>query len=458
MKILIADDHIPYCETVKECLSAKGWRVLLANTIEDATAVINAHHDTLNLVLLDIEFNGEQQSGMDVLAYSRKHYPLLPVVMITGKGSLDTAVRATKLGAENFYEKSLMTTDRLIELVAAYANNKLSRNEQQLIKFLSSHGIITQSPRMLAVAEDILRYARTNLNILISGETGTGKGLVAKAIHTTSTRNKGPFVHVDIPNIARELFQSEMFGHVRGAFTGALQDRRGYFATAHRGTLFLDEIGELLPDLQACLLIPVEQKRFCRVGSTEYEEVDIRFVTATDRDLARMVENGSFREQLFYRLRDVEVMLPPLRERPEDIPLIAQSELCRLCRENHQPEKAFTPGALELLRSLKWQGNVRELISTVRRCYAIAVDCEFIKEADVVSVTQCPPSSRSTGPSPLATLRDAAAQAEKEAIVTQLKIHKGNVTKAAAALKISRESLYQKMSIYGIAPKQYRDH
>jgi DNA-binding NtrC family response regulator len=457
MKLLIADDHVEYCHTLEESFAPLGWEVLLAHTTADAIALLDRFGDSLDLMFLDIEFNGEQKTGLDVLDYARVRHPRVPVIMISGRGTLEMVVYATKRGAENFYDKASITTDRLIEIARAAAFKRPAQEVQDHLAFLASNGIIAQSEVMVKVARDILRYARHTLNVLILGETGTGKRLVAQAIHRASPRNKGRFVAVDIPNIPRELFQSEMFGHVRGAFTGAHQTKDGFFHAAHGGTLFLDEIGDLPVDLQVNLLVPIEEKRFYRVGSNQEETVDIRFISATDRDLGAAVANGMFRQQLYFRLREAEIIIPPLRERREDIPLIATHALAELNRGLATP-KTFTPAAIEYLSSMAWPGNVRELISAVRSSFAIAADSEFITEAHVAEATtrNAPGTAGRSLPTDGTTLDRAIDEVERSAIIGALRQTKGNVTMAAALLNISRETLYTKLRKHNINPQEFR--
>ncbi|MCX8050941.1 MAG: sigma-54 dependent transcriptional regulator [Chlorobi bacterium] len=460
LELLIADDDADFCESLRSITAEQGWKATVATTTDDALAHIERRADRLDAILLDIEFRGEERTGMDVLEQTRKRYPWIPVVMISGKGTLETAVRATKLGAENFLDKASVTTERLVEIVRQAARRPLAQNERELSEFLLSQGIVARSTSMLKVAEQILRYGRSKLNVLITGETGTGKQLVARALHNVSPRNKKPFVRVDIPNIPDTLFQSEMFGYVRGAFTGAAQDRPGYFHAANRGTLFLDEIGDLRLELQASLLVPIEEGRFHRVGSTEEEHADIRIISATDRDLVEAVNNKQFREQLYYRIREAEIKLPPLRERPDDIPLIAAYTLQQL-NETSTIQKSFTPLALDYLTSLSWKGNVRELISVIRSAYTHTDDSELITErtlAEIVrtaypttSVRERAPDFRTTG-----TLGEITAAAEKEAIVRTLEQSHGNVSRAAAMLGVSRETLYSLMREYSINPNSFR--
>ena len=318
-------------------------------------------------MLLDIEFGSESSmTGIDVLGRSIREYPSIPIIMISGKGTIETAVKATKLGALNFIDKSSLTNDRLVAvLTSAMERVKADSSNEELRRVVEGQGIIGRSAIMMEVADKILRYGRTDLNVLITGETGTGKKLVAHALHGVSRRSKHPFITVDIPNIPRELFQSELFGHMKGAFSGAMDTKRGLFHQAHKGTLFMDEIGDMPLELQANLLLPMEQKAVRRVGSVETEEVDIRFVSATDRDLIASMGDGRFREQLYHRLRECEIYIPSLRERIEDVPLIVEHYIAKHNKEMGD-QKTVSSAAVEYLQQYQWPGNVRELASVLR--------------------------------------------------------------------------------------------
>lgn len=463
MKLLIADDSKEFCDSLHSIVTNQGWYADIATTTDQALDIIARKAPALDLVLLDIEFCGETRSGMDVLEYIRKQYPLLPVVMISGKGTLEIAVRATKLGAENFIDKATITTERLLEVVRQAARyHHPQPKKQELLNFLASHGIIAQSDVMVDVADKILRYGRTDINVLITGETGTGKRLVANAIHAVSRRNKKKLVVVDIPNIPHELFQTELFGCVRGAYTGATTDRRGFFHEADGGTIFLDEIGDLSPSLQANLLVPIQDKLFYRVGSTTPEHADIRFISATDRDLVKAISEQRFRDQLYYRLREVEITLPPLRERREDIPLIAHHTIKRLNAGNQYP-KALTPRAEEYLTSLSWPGNVRELISVIRAAYAYVGEQELITEATIREITRTAVATPSFTPAAIEpaeingkNLDYFVAAAERTALINALTQTKGNVTKAAALLGKSRETVYGLLRKYEVRASDFR--
>jgi len=366
MKLLIVDDNIEFASTIAEIIESFGHKVQLCHSPNTAIEYFYKHNNAISAIFLDIEFGPQEElDGLDLLEKFRKYNPTIPVVMISGKGTIESAVRATKLGASNFIEKSLVSKDRLKEILSIILTKDETGNSEDLIKFLNSNGLIGRSKAILDIGDAIVRYGRTDLNILISGETGTGKKLVAKAIHSISRRAKFPFVTVDIPNITRELFQSELFGHIKGAFSGATDTKKGLFHEANKGTLFLDEIGELSLDLQSNLFIPIEEKAVRKVGSVQSEEIDIRFISATDKNLIECMKEGKFREQLYHRLRECEIELPNLNKRREDIPDIIEYYLQKHNQEFNDT-KIFLPSSIEYLSELNWTGNVRELASFIK--------------------------------------------------------------------------------------------
>jgi DNA-binding NtrC family response regulator len=388
-------------------------------------------------------------------------------------------VKATKLGALNFIDKSTLSNDRLVEVLSsAMQRVAADRNNDELRKHIEAQGIIGRSGVMMDVADKILRYGRTDLNVLITGETGTGKKLVANALHNVSKRGKYPFITVDIPNIPRDLFQSELFGHMKGAFSGAMETKRGLFHQAHRGTLFMDEIGDMPLELQANLLLPMEQKAVRRVGSVETEEVDIRFVSATDRDLVSGMQEGRFREQLYHRLRECEIYIPALRERREDIPLIVDYYVAKHNREMGDA-KSMAPGTMDYLTAYAWPGNVRELASVMRVALQTSAS-DTLSVADlhriltrgtsfapvvvggVASHAAPRPAEHAQQPSDATVLSDDRSLKDDLAAVDKLKIEKtlertsGNVSKSAAILGVSRETLHNKIRKYDIDVQTFR--
>jgi two-component system, NtrC family, nitrogen regulation response regulator NtrX len=485
VKILIVDDNRDFSSTIADVVRSQQWEPEVRNSPEQALTYLASHSRDVGLMLLDIEFGSESSlTGIDVLGMSIRQYPSIPVIMISGKGTIEMAVKATKLGALNFIDKSSLTNERLVGVLhAAMERLRADKSNDELRRMMETFGIIGNSAEMIEVADKIIRYGRTDLNVLITGETGTGKKLVANAIHSVSRRNKHPFVTVDIPNIPRDLFQSELFGHTKGAFSGAMENKRGLFHQAHKGTLFMDEIGDMPIELQANLLLPIEQKSVRRVGSVESEDVDTRFVCATDRDLVHAMQNGKFREQLYHRLRECEIFIPSLAERKADIPLIVEHYIAKHNRDLSD-NKSASPAAIEYLQEAEWHGNIRELASVLRVALQTMMsdqlevaDLDRIlrkasgKPATVVApppitlspVVQGPATSNAAVEAPVAvataaagTLRDEIAAVDKQKIEKTLERTFGNVSKAAAILGISRETLHNKVRKYEIDVQQYR--
>ncbi|MCX6156305.1 MAG: sigma-54 dependent transcriptional regulator [Candidatus Kapabacteria bacterium] len=464
MKVLIADDNHDFCTTIAEIVRSYGHDTHTINNPEDALTYLDKFHRGISLILLDIEFGPEAKiNGLDVLDKCRHKFPAIPVVMISGKGTIETAVKATKLGAINFIEKSIITKERLKDVIKSAANRTgLGSDANDILHFLESHGIIGKSRALIEVGDNIIRFGRTDLNILITGDTGTGKKLAAHAIHAVSRRLKGSFVTVDIPNIPKDLFQSELFGHVKGAFSGATESKRGLFHQANKGTLFLDEIGDLSLDLQSNLFIPIEEKVVRRVGSVESEEMDVRFISATDRDLVQSMKDGKFREQLYHRLRECEINIPPIKERREDIPLIIEFYV-----KKHNVEfddsRIISSSAIEYMQELEWDGNIRELSSVVRVALQ-TVQSEQIEVTDIsrfirkkATLTAHEVSYNEDSLFGLGrTLKEDLAQTDRKKIEKTLKMTYGNVSKAAAALGVSRETLHNKIRRYGINVTEFR--
>ena len=473
MKILIVDDNRDFSATIADVVRAQGWQAEVRNSPEQAIALLQTSAKEIALMLLDIEFGSESSmTGIDVLGRSIREFPNVPVIMISGKGTIEMAVQATKLGAINFIDKSTLTNERLVGvLTAAMDRIKSGTSNEDKRRIMESYGIIGSSQSMMDVADLILRYGRTDLNVLILGETGTGKKLVAQALHAVSRRSKQPFVTVDIPNIPRELFQSELFGHMRGSFSGAMENKRGLFHQAHKGTLFMDEIGDMPQELQANLLLPMEQRGVRRLGSVEVEPVDIRFVSATDRNLIEAMSEGRFREQLYHRLRECDIYIPALRERTEDIPEIVEYYVGKHNKDMGD-NKSVSPGAIDYLMQYRWPGNVRELASTLRVAFQTMSNDE-LEVADLHRIlgrsvsTAAParahepvppapvpvPSATSAAPG---TAGESESGSDREKIEKALEKTAGNVSKAAAVLGISRETLHTKIKKHGIDVAKFR--
>lgn len=464
--VLIIDDEANIRRMVGALLSAEGYEVREAP--DGAAGLSRASDGEPDVVLLDLMMPGELD-GMGTLTRLRETLPDVPVVMMSGRAGLSDAVKATKLGAFNFLEKPLSPEGVLLALSSAIELRQARREAKTLRADLGLSGeMIGESPAMIRVRAMIERVAPTDARVLITGESGTGKELVASAIHEASSRHERPFVRVNCAAIPRDLVESEMFGHERGAFTGATERRIGRFELAHLGSLFLDEVGDLGLEAQAKLLRAIEAKEIERVGGGKPIRVDVRIISATNKDLARGAAEGGFREDLLFRLNVIPIPLPPLRERPSDVPaLIAHfSTLHRLRTGRAVP--TWNEGAIIALSRHGWPGNVRELANIVERL-AILHAGRTVTEADVAAVI---PVDRQRGytpahpmsiPLPLHTsspLPDAASldhslsdtldDYERTLISRALSVAGGNVAEAARRLKTDRPNLYRRMRRLGI--------
>lgn len=461
MRVAIIDDSVDFSSTLADIVESFGFNTHTINSPSDAIDYLELHNRSVGIILLDIEFGpGQSMDGLDLLEIFRRNYPAIPVVMISGKGTIETAVKATKLGAVNFIEKSIITKDKIKSVLESAIGRIAVKSEaNEIIKFLASHGIMGTSKQMLEIGDAIIRYGRTDLNILITGETGTGKKLVAKAIHSVSRRAKQPFVTVDIPNIPKELFQSELFGHIKGAFSGATENKKGLFHEANKGSIFLDEIGEMSLDLQSNLFIPIEEKIVRKVGSVQGEEIDVRFISATDKDLMNAMKDGKFREQLYHRLRECEIYIPPLRERKEDIPLIIDYYV-RKHNMDFQESKFLAPSSIEYLQEQNWFGNARE-VSSIIKVAMQTVSKEQVEVSDLVKILNNNNLNHKLEVQESVidnskTLKEDLASVDKKKIENTLKKCNGNVSKSAAMLGISRETMHNKIRRYEINVQNFR--
>lgn len=462
MNVLISDDNFEYCSTIADIVNSYGYSAHTIQNPRETIDYLDRKHEQTGILLLDIEFGPDTKlNGLDVLEHCRLNYPELPVVMITGKGSIETAVRATKLGAVNFIEKSIINKEK-IKAVLDSAVDRYGAGAQakELKQFLESQGLFGKSKAMLDVGEAIVRFGRTDLNVLVTGETGTGKKLVAKAIHAISRRAKYPIITVDIPNIPRELFQSELFGHNKGSFSGAIDTTKGLFLQANKGTLFLDEIGDLSLELQSSLFIPIEEKTIRKVGSTEGVEIDVRFISATDKNLLQAMKESKFREQLYHRLRECEIQLPPLKDKREDIPELVEY-YTKKNNTDYNQSKYFAPSTIEYMQEQDWPGNVRELASVVR----VALQTSQSEQIEITDIHKIILSARPAFAakkiedsmiSTDKTLKEDIEFVDKKKIEATLEACNGNVSKSAVMLDVSRETLHNKIRKYGINVQLFR--
>jgi len=370
-RILIVDDDKTFRSVTRNLLEEEGYLPEVAASAHEGMTLIKEKH--YDLVLSDLVMPGV--GGLEFLEHIKSHQPSTPVVMITGYASVNSAVEAMKRGAEDYLTKPCGNDELLIKIRRALEK---SRERQELVRLRAEvsqkytfQNLIGKSPAMMRVFELIMQVAETDTTVMIEGETGTGKELVAKAIHYNSPRREQPFIGINCAALAETLLESELFGHERGAFTGAIRQKLGRFELANKGTLFLDEISEIPHPTQVKLLRVLQERQFERVGGTETIRVDIRLISASNRDLSKAIQDGSLREDLYYRINVVPVQLPPLRERQEDIPLLATSFVQRYAMQHGKAIQDIAPSAMDFLLRYHWPGNVRELENLIERAVVL---------------------------------------------------------------------------------------
>ncbi len=445
--VLIVDDEIAICQSLEGILGDEGYQTSSVNTGEAALASVA--EDAPDLIFLDIWMPGID--GLDVLARIKQTHPALPVVMISGHATIETAVKATRLGAFDFIEKPLDMDKLILAARNAIQFARMAAENQLLRERTGSATITGDSPAITRVKQSIEKVAPTDSWVLITGENGTGKELVAHAIHRQSQRGAQAMVDVNCAAIPEELIESELFGHEKGAFTGAVAAKRGKFDLAHRGTLFLDEIGDMSLKTQAKILRILQEQRFERVGGTRTFEVDVRVLAATNKDLQAEIAAGSFREDLYYRLNVIPIHVPPLRERVEDIPALAEVFLREAAIRNHTEPKTISPEALEMLTGLPWPGNVRELKNLVERMVILSAG-DVIGPADLPRPAGAVAANGGGIPAELmdADYKDARAAFEKYYLERKLKQFEGNISATAEAVGLERSHLHKKLKALGI--------
>ncbi len=454
--VLIVDDEPNIRRMVGALLSAEGYDV--RDAADGATGLALAEAVEPDVALVDLMMPGDLD-GLALLGKLRERRPDLPVVMMSGRAALTDAVRATKLGAFTFLEKPLTPEGVLLALASAFELRQARRAAQALREDLGISGeMIGDSPVMREVRALIARVGPTDARVLITGESGTGKELVAAALHLASPRRDRPFVRVNCAAIPRDLVESEMFGHERGAFTGAVERRIGRFELAHTGTLFLDEVGDLHAEAQAKLLRAIEAREIERVGGGKPISIDVRILAATNKDLTRAVADGSFREDLFFRLNVIPMSLPPLRDRPGDLPALVQHFADRHRTRTGRPLVRWSSDALAALASYRWPGNVRELANIVERLAILHAGTEIgVREVRSVLPTthdgnaDAPAGNALPAPAPGLPLSDALDAYEKQLIAAALAQSEGNVAEAARRLQTDRPNLYRRMRRLGLA-------
>ncbi|MBZ2180805.1 MAG: sigma-54-dependent transcriptional regulator [Acidobacteriota bacterium] len=448
--ILLVEDDVSLRRIMQLRLEAASYRVTCAVCAEEAIAALE--RQPFHLVVSDLMMPG--LSGLDLLKRIKADAPGTPVILLTAYGSVESAVDAMKSGAFDYLTKPVESTDLLMTVARALETQRLREEVQTLRSSVSAkygfENIIGRSPNLLYVLDVAGRAAQTDSTVLINGETGTGKELLAKAIHFNSPRRDHPFVAINCGAIPRELLESELFGHIKGSFTGAIAHKKGRIEMAHGGTLFLDEIGEMPPELQVKLLRVIQEREIEKLGATEPTRVDVRLVAATHRNLAAMIEDGTFREDLYYRLAVIPLELPPLRERPSDIPDLVNFFFDRAKQRVNRPQLVFPPLLLPYFQGYRWPGNIRELENILERVAVLA-------RSNEVALDDLPPKLAAVGAAPSALQLDlpttgiSLENVEKELILKALEKCDWNQTHAAKYLDISRKTLIYRMEKHGLA-------
>jgi DNA-binding NtrC family response regulator len=432
-KLLAVDDNSNALEIIRRTLNAAGYDVLTCGNV--AAGVELLMNNSIDLVITDLKM--PKYSGLDLIRHVNENYPEIGVIMITGYPSIDAAVEAVKQGAEEFLAKPFTDEELLSAVQGALKKLSIRRESKHTVSPEKSYGIVGDSAPMQKVFNLIAKATTMSANVLISGESGTGKELVARAIHYGSARSVAPFVPVNCTAIPESLLESELFGHVKGAFTGANVSRIGFFQMADGGTVFLDEIGDASQSLQAKLLRVIQNKEITMVGSSRAIKVNTRIVAATHQDLEVLIGKNQFREDLFYRLSVLDIHIPSLREHKEDIPLLIGHFAANFCREMNREPIDFSDRAIEAMTNYAWPGNVRELENLIQKLIVIA-------ERDTVDVADLPASMR-FHINPEKGLNKSLAQVESEHINRVLDSVGGNKSKAAQILRINRKTLREKL-------------
>lgn len=445
--ILVVDDDLGHRTMLRTLLSGWGYQVTEAD--DGSTAIEMVRGKPFDLILMDIRM--VKVSGLEALSIIKGINPAIPVIIITAYSSVETAIEAMKKGAYEYLTKPLDFEEMRMKMEKAMDHNRLKLENRILKEIIGEHfdsrNIIGKSPVMIRLFETTSKAASSDATVLITGESGTGKEIVAGAIHFNSSRKDNPFIKLNCAAISEGLLESELFGHEKGAFTGAFRRREGRFAQAHRGTLFLDEISEMSMAMQAKLLRVLQEKELSRVGGEDVISVDVRIIAATNRDLLSEVQKGNFREDLYYRLNVITLKMPPLRQRREDIPLLAEHFIRIFSEKNSKIIKGLTPQAMDRMIRYNWPGNVRELMNTIESAIVLS-STEYLGLDDVPFL-----------PEDSLQLEEYAGhfstdlpldEVEKSTILKILEVSGGNKSEASRRLGITRATLHKKLKKYGV--------
>ena len=477
-RVLVIDDEPAIRDTLRMILEYDGHEVVLAGSGQEG--LVQAEREPPDLVFLDIKMPG--MDGLEVLTRLRAQNEAVPVVMVSAHGTAASALEAGRLGAFRFIEKPL-SKDYVLDAVREGLELSTLRTENRSLRSAleGRHQLVGDSPAIHQILDQVRRAAPSNATVLVLGESGVGKELVARAIHRASLRARERFVQVNCAAIPEELIESELFGHERGAFTGATEKQVGKFEMADRGTIFLDEVGDMSPKTQAKVLRVLQEGEVERLGSSRTIKVDVRVIAATNKDLEAEIAEGRFREDLYFRLSVIPIHVPPLRERLEDIPALVQHFVSRFSRESNRRLARFLPPAIDALRQARWRGNIRELSNAVERLLIMSdsdvIDAEAVRQ--IVRPdgprTASPPAPAAAGqtaatggaadgaarvdpapppgsdPSPPSTLREFKESAERAFLVEKLREHGWNISKTAEVVDTPRSNLYKKLEQYQIS-------
>jgi DNA-binding NtrC family response regulator len=459
-RILVVDDERAICIAIERLLQARGHQVDTARSVDEALEKLG--RASVHLVITDLGLG--TGSGMEVLRWVREHAPETAVVMITAYGSERTAVEAMKLGAADYVPKPFdndeleLVVERVLEGVTL--RRDLARLQEQVTGAYRFESILGKSPAMQRVFDVVRKVADTDLTVLIRGASGTGKELVANAIHYNSPRRKKAFIKVNCAAVSRELVESELFGHEKGAFTGAVAAREGKFEAAHGGTLFLDEVGDMPLETQAKILRALQEREIERVGGNRTIRVDVRVLAATNQDLEARVKGGAFREDLYYRLAVVGITLPALRERPEDVPLLIEHFLATAAERMRRERRSLAPAAYRALLAHPWPGNVRELEHAIEQAVALSSDTTIALEdlpAAVRGGAAAEPDASGGEPGSFKDAKQAVVDRfEREYLTAALARQQGNISKTAEEIGMYRQQLQQKLAELRIDADEFR--
>lgn len=462
-RLLVIDDEMAIRDTMRMLLEYDGYEVLCAASGPEGLSMVE--REKPDMVFLDVKMPG--MDGLEVLSRIRGLNDALPVVIVSAHGTTTTALEAGRLGAFRFIEKPLSKDYVLDAVREGLELGSLRRENRQLRSALETkHQVVGETTGLRRVMEQVRKAAPTSATVLILGESGAGKELIARAIHRNSLRARERFVQVNCAAIPEELIESELFGHERGAFTGATEKQTGKFEQADRGTIFLDEVGDMSPKTQAKVLRVLQEGEVERLGSAKTIKVDVRVIAATNKDLEQEIAEGRFREDLYFRLSVIPIHAPALRERLDDIPALVQHFSAQFSRENNRRPARFSPQALDALKQARWRGNVRELKNVVERLLIMS-DRDVIEGADVRAVVRpadgsapraiAPSPSSAAGPAPAtppdsaATLREFKETTERAWLVSKLRENAWNISKTAEVIDTPRSNLYKKLEQYGIS-------